>query len=180
MDNMQWATVVSIITTAVSVLVVQCKKMLYVRILLFLANSLLVLQYVLTDNLSASGVCIIAIGQVALVMILNSRGIRFPLPLTLVFMAAYITVTVISFEKLPDVLTGLAACIFALSVLQTKSELYRICSTLNCTTWLIFDIWSGTYSAVILHATILSINIFTIIRLDGKMWLEKIKAKAKK
>ena len=180
MDNVQLATAVSIVTTAISVIAMQCKKMAYVRALQFVANFLLVVQYAITDNLSASGVCIMAIGQVIVAIIFQRLKKPFPIPLVIFFMAAYITITVISFEKAPDILTGVAACLFALSVVQTKNENYRVCSTLNCTTWLIFDIWSGTYTAVILHATLFVIDVTTIIRLDGKMWLGKIRSHAKK
>lgn len=176
MTNGDIAIVMSIVTTACSVIAMQCKKMLYVRSLMLLINVLLVLQYAITDNISAAGVCITAIVQVIVSMLFQWKKKRFPISLMLVFMAAYITVTVISYEKAPDVLAALAACIFALAVVQTKNEHYRIASTLNCTTWLIFDLWSSTYSAAIFHSTLFVIDIVTIIRKDGSMWCEKIKA----
>ncbi len=177
MDNTQIAIIVSIITTGVSIVAMQCKKAFAVRCLQLLSNSLLVLQYIITDNISASGVCIAAIVHVLIAMYFQNRRLRFPIPLMLVFVSAYIAITVLSYEKPPDVLSGVAACLFALAVIQTKTEYYRILATLNCLTWLVFDIWSQTYSAVILHGALLVIDIFTIVRIDGAMWRAKLKSR---
>ena len=175
MTNVQLALIVSVVTTMISVIAMQCKKMTHVRALQLTSNSLLTLQYFLTDNVSAAGVCMIAILHVIITIILRHKGKRFPISLTVFFMVCYVAVNLISYEKAPDGLTAVAACIFALSVVQAKNEYYRICSTANCMTWLIFDLWSHTYTAVILHLTLFIIDIVTIIRIDGKMWIGRIK-----
>ena len=177
MDNTQIAIIVSIITTGVSIVAMQCRTAIAVRSMQLLSNSLLVLQYIITDNLSASGVCIAAIVHVITAMYFQNRKLRFPIPLMLAFVSVYVIITVFSYEKAPDILSGVAACLFAIAVIQTKTEYYRIMATLNCLTWLVFDIWSQTYSAVILHATLLVIDVFTIIRIDGAMWRAKLKSK---
>ncbi len=165
-----WANVISVFTTCVSVTAMQCKKMLHVRILQFLSNSLLVLEYAMTKNVSAAIVCAVAIVQIITVMCLNKKPGYVPIYVICAFMAVYVTVCIVFFEKAPDVLSGLAPCFFALGVVQKRSECYRLCATLNCMTWLAFDIWSNTYSAVIIHVTLLVIDIVTIIRLDRHVW----------
>ena len=179
-DTQFWATAVSICTTLCSITSMQLKNMIWVRILQFFANTLLVVQYIITDNISASGVCVLAVVQLVVLMFFQWRGKRFPVPLTLLFMAGYLTVMALSFEKAPDILPGVAACLFALAVVQSRSEFYRIIATVNCVTWLSFDIWSETYSALILHISLLTIDLFTILRLDGRMWLGKIKSRLSK
>ena len=174
MNNIQLALIVSIITTLLSVLAMQCKRMAQVRTIQFMANALLVLQYVLTDNISAAGVCITAIAHVIIAIIFQQKQKRFPKLLTAFFMLLYVIISLMNYEKAPDVLTGVAACCFALSVAASRNEYYRICSTTNCTVWLIFDLWSATYTAVILHLTLFIIDVFTIIRLDRKFWGEKL------
>lgn len=165
-----WATVISVFTTCVSVTAMQCKKMVYVRMLQFLSNSLLVLEYALTKNLSAAIVCAIAIVQVITVICLNKKPGYVPIYVVCAFICAYVAVCIVFFEKSVDILSGLAPCFFALGVVQRRSECYRICATLNCLTWLAFDLWSQTYSAVIIHVTLLIIDIITIIRLDRQVW----------
>ena len=165
-----WATVISIFATCVSVTAMQCKKMVYVRALQFLSNSLLVLEYAITKNVSASIVCAVAILQLITAITLNKKIGYVPTYVAFFFMALYAVVCIVFFEKAPDVLSGVAPCFFALGVVQKRSELYRLCATLNCTTWLIFDLWSETYSAVIIHVTLLLIDIVTIIRLDRRVW----------
>ena len=177
------ALVVSIITTGIAITAVQMKKVLYARFCQLASNSLLVLEYFITDNISASGVCAVAIIQVLTAFAFAKREGGYPKLLSVAFMLVYLTLTFFTIEKSADILSGVAACFFALAVIQRNMSVYRIFATSNCTTWLIFDIWSGTYTAVILHATLFTIDIITIIRKDRHFWrgiFEKIFRKKEK
>lgn len=169
-NNELLALVVSIITTGIAITAVQMKRVLYARFCQLASNSLLVLEYFITDNISASGVCAVAIIQVLTAFALSKREKGYPILLSVAFMAVYMTLTFFTLEKSADILSGIAACFFALAVVQKNMSVYRVFATSNCTTWLIFDIWSGTYTAVILHATLLTIDVITIIRRDRQFW----------
>ena len=173
------AYAVGILTTVVAVLSMQFKSMKIVLLLQIVANGLLGVQYAIRG--ADTGVWSLALGVVQIILsyVLNVKSIRFPRWLVLLFVAGYLIITVFTFKSFFDVLPFIALCIFSVSIIQEKSRICRILSVLNSITFLIYDVSTQSYSAIITHGTILLFLIVGILRLDLSEWRSILSKKSK-
>ena len=172
------AYAVGILTTAVAVLSMQFKSMRIVLLLQIVANGLLGLQYAIRG--ADTGVWSLSLGivQIILSYVLNVKSIRFPKWLVLLFITGYLIITVFTYKSIFDVLPFIALCIFSVSIIQEKSRICRILSVLNSITFLVYDVSTQSYSAIITHGTILLFLIVGILRLDLAEWKRILKNKS--
>ena len=172
------AYAVGILTTAVAVLSMQFKSMRLVLLLQIIANGLLGVQYAIRG--ADTGVWSLALGVVQIILsyIFNIKNARFPKWLVILFIGGYLVITVFTFKSIFDVLPFIALCIFSVSIIQEKSRICRILSVLNSITFLVYDVSTRSYSAVITHGTILLFLIIGILRLDLAEWKRILKNKS--
>ena len=172
------AYAVGILTTAVAVLSMQFKSMRIVLLLQIVANGLLGLQYAIRG--ADTGVWSLSLGVVQIILsyVLNVKSIRFPKWLVLLFITGYLIITVFTYKSIFDVLPFIALCIFSVSIIQEKSRICRILSVLNSITFLVYDVSTQSYSAIITHGTILLFLIVGILRLDLAEWKRILKNKS--
>ena len=161
--------IVSVFTTLFAVLGMQFKNMRYIIISQLLANGLLGLQYVLEDRLSASGIVMIAILQTVVSFVLIYRKKDFPVWLTVLFMLAFAAVSFLTYTSWQDLLPLAAVLFFAVAIVQKNSAICRLCSAINSTLWLIYDVMCAP-SAVLTHSVILAFIIFAILHQDRAQW----------
>ena len=173
------AYAVGILTTAVAVLSMQFKSMRLVLLLQIVANGLLGVQYAIRG--ADTGVWSLALGVVQIVLsyILNVKNILFPKWLVLLFITGYLVITVFTFKSFFDVLPFIALCIFSISIIQEKSRICRILAVFNSITFLAYDIFTQSYSAIITHGTIFLFLIVGILRLDLPEWRTILLKKSK-
>ena len=141
-----------------------------VLLLQIVANGLLGVQYAFRG--ADSGVWSLALGiaQIIFSYVLNAKGISFPKWLLLLFIGGYLMITVFTFKNIFDLLPFVALCIFSVSIIQEKSRICRLLSIFNSITFLIYDVSTQSYSAIITHGTILAFLIVGILRLDLPEW----------
>ncbi len=163
---------ISIITTILAIVALQGKKMTFILICQLLLNALVVLQFVISGNLSAAYICALAIVQVVILYPFQRKGRSFPFPLTACFMLGYFALSLLAYTALYDLLTGAAACMFALSVVQKSPAISRVFSFLNGALWVTFDVFATAYASLPVHITILVAAIVSVIRLDRGFWHE--------
>ena len=171
------ATVIGVITTAVAVLGMQFKNMKYILATQIVSNSLLVVQYLLQCTMSGSGVVILGIVQVTIGYVLGRMNKDFPLYLTVIFIIGHTVISIVSYSVPYDVLSLVAAWVFAISMVQKSSSVCRAMTLLNLSLWLVYDFGTGAYSAVLTHAVIIVLTAVAVIRLDreaGKCAVKKI------
>ena len=164
------AYAVGILTTAVAVLSMQFKSMRIVLLLQIVANGLLGLQYAIRGADSGVWSLVLGVVQIIVSYAFNVKGVRFPKWLLLIFISGYLAITVFTFKNIFDVLPFVALCIFSVSIIQEKSRICRLLSTFNSITFLIYDVSTQSYSAIITHGTILVFLIVGILRLDLFEW----------
>ena len=168
---------ISIITTLLAIVAMQGRNMGFILACQLFLNALIVLQYTITGNLSASYICALAVVQVVISFVFQKKGKPFPIYVTVVFMAGYLAISLLEYTALYDVLTGVAACMFALSVVQKHTALCRLCCLFNGIFWLAFDLFAASYGALPVHITVFTATLISIIRLDRGFWSEKIRRK---
>ena len=166
---------IGIFVLIATVLGMQFKSMRMIIIFQLLSNALLALQCIVGGTVSTGGVVILATVQTAVSFIFNYKKIPFPLWLTLSFMAGFVAITVIGFispsvTSSPfDLVTMVAVCFFALSIVQQRSWICRICLACNVSLWLIYDIFVLP-SAALNHAIILTSIFVSVLHNDREEW----------
>ncbi len=167
MENL--AYIIGIFTTVFAVASMQFKNMKYVLVCQLICNSLLTMQYVIEGRVSVSGVVVLAVIQTIVRFFFDKKRKPFPVWLTCVFIVLFTVVSVLMMESYYDLITCAAVWFFAICIVQKRSSVARICSFVNTTLWLIYDILCAP-SAIFTHAVILVFIAFGIIRLDREDW----------
>ena len=168
------ALIVSIFTTLFAVAGMQFRNMKHILVSQLLANSLLGVQYILEDQLSASGIVMVAILQTAISFVFSYKKKVFPIWLTLIFCVAFTGVSILSYQSLWDIRPLAAVWFFAWAVVQKNSAICRILSFCNTTLWLTYDIFNAP-SAILTHTVILAFIVIGIIRQDQAEWARTFK-----
>jgi hypothetical protein len=133
------------------------------------ANGLLLLQYILENRISASGIVLIAILQSLVSTVFSCRKKPFPVWLTVLFMLGYAAVSVFTYSTPFDIFPLLAVWCFALGVVQKASAVCRIFTVFNSILWLVYDILLAP-AAVLTHAIVLLFTVVGILRHDRDEW----------
>ena len=160
------AQILGIVMAVVSVVCVQFKNMRHILIGVIASNVLSALTYAFLGGLSGAGVCILAICQAVLVYVYGEKEKAFPALLNLGFIAGYIALSVISYKSIWDVLSAGAAVLYALAVVQKKASVYRILTMCNAIVWILYDVQTMAYTAIITHGILLIATWVAMIRLD--------------
>lgn len=169
--------IISVVTTLLAIVALQGKKMTFILIFQLILNALVVFQFYLSNNLSASYICALAIVQVIVLYPYQKRQKSFPVAVTVCFMVGYVALSLLAYTALYDLMTSAAACMFALSVVQKRPAVSRVFSLLNGTLWLVFDLLASAYTSLPVHITIFVAAVISIIRLDRGYWCEKFQRK---
>jgi len=171
----------SVLTTLVSVVALQGRNMIFILVFQLLSNLLVVLQFIISNNISAAGVCMLAVLQIVVIFLFQRKSRAFPVWLIIIFIVGYGVVSAFCYVSPYDLISLAAAVMFAISVVQTKPAMCRFFVFLNASLWIVFDILSSSYTAIPVHSAILLFNIISIIRLDLDFWREAfLRAKEKK
>ena len=172
------AFIIGIFTTVAAIFGMQCKTMRNVILGQLIANILLGLQYALEGAFSAAITVpfAIALSLISLLFSLKKRSV--PLLIVLLFLAIFTAIVIITYTGIYDLLALAALFFFVLSITRTKSYAARICTALNWTFWLIYDILCAP-SAILTHGVLLGFTVVGIIRLDRREWCAFFKKKAK-
>ena len=157
--------IIAIFTTIFTVAGMQFRNMKVILISQLIANSLLAAQCILGGTASAGAIVFLSIAQTVVSFVFNAYGKRFPVPLTVAFMAGFTAITIIYFTTPFDILTLVAAWFFAICIVQEHSYICRFCALANTCLWLIYDAF--VMPSGLINHTVVGILIFaTIIRLD--------------
>ena len=158
-----------------SILSMQVKKMQYVVILQSVANLLVVLQFAMRNELSASGVCAIGAVETLALFFINKKGARIPMWFTALFISLGLGVSVVmivinGFKGVTDVLPMIAVVVFNIAMVQKRSYVSRILMIFNSAIWLSLNIISFDLSLVISYSVLILMAAVGIVRLDRGEW----------
>lgn len=169
-DTNTIAYVLGFFTTIIAILSMQFKSMTIVLFLQIISNFMLAIQYIIQGAISGTGIVALAIMQTVVCYIFNLKKRKFPNSLSFIFVLGYLTITVVTYKTIFDVFSFLALLVFVLSITQSESRLCRAFSLFNTLFWMIYDLGTGSYSAIITHASIFVFLIIGVIRLDIPEW----------
>ena len=175
MDRFIIAQIIGFLVPAFGVVAVQCKNMKWNLFGQIMSNLFLALNLALLGGLSGAGVCITATLQTVTVFILNIKKIKFPTELSIIFAAAYTACSMASFNTFYDIIPCVAALLYAMSVIQTNSAVYRLYMLANALLWVVYDIRIGAYTTLITYAFIIPSILLGFIRHDIAEWKKILK-----
>lgn len=169
------AQIVGILIPVFAVLSLQCKNMRLLLALQIISNGLLMLNFALLDAWSGALTAILATVQTIIIFIFRVSNKKIPVFVIILFMASFITGTIITYTRPLDIIPCVAAFIFVFSIIQTKASVCRVYSLLNTILWIIYDIGSGAWTTIITHVLLLGSAIVGIMRHDiGKKRRNKV------
>lgn len=157
-----------IIACILSVISMLSKSITGALIFQMLANVTIAINFGFTNGFSGAIVCIIGSVQTLTMFIIRSKGKEPERWLLVLFLAAYIIASVVTFSYWFDILSAVAAITFAVAVMQKKPANYRIIMLINSCLWLVFDFCAESYGAIITHTVILISIIAGMIKNDIK------------
>ena len=168
--NFIMSQIIGIVTTVLAIISMPLKSMKPILILQLIVNLTTALSYLFADGFSGAWICIVAILQTLCCYVYNQKEKKFPLPLTVFFILAYIACSALNFKTLFDILPAAAAIAYALSILTTHPSVFRIYTLANCALWLAYDISTAAYTTALLHVILFICSLVSIIRLDQEDW----------
>ena len=147
----------------------------YIVIFQSLANVLVVVQYAMRGELSASGICALAAVETLILFFINKKGKRVPWLFTAGFITAGVTISVITivlngFQGIGDVIPLIAIFTFNFAMVQSRAHVSRIIMFVNTSLWLILNVVNFNTSLCISYIVLLTMTVVGIIRLDLGQW----------
>ena len=133
-----------------------------------LANIAIAINFAMLSGFSGSVVCIIGTIQTLVMFLMRRKDIEPKSWLLVAFLAAYIASSVFMYKAWYDILSAVAAVTFAVAVFQKKPSMYRSIMLVNSCLWIVFDLATNAYTAIITHGAILISIIVGMLGLDAK------------
>ena len=168
------------LSTVTALLCVQAKEAKMILLGQFICNLLSAACYGLLGSFSGAWVCILATIHTLLISLVNrnepikrQKRVRI---ISVLFSVAYILGTVWTYSNWPDVITGICALLFVMTISQEKAGQMRSVMILSMSLWIVFDIAVGAYTSVLTHGSTLVSLLIARLRLDRKTDSEAMKA----
>lgn len=161
--------IIGYVATAVTLVALQQKKIKTILIFAIVSNALAGLSNFLIGGVAGGGICMIAVVQTLISLYCNiKRDGKVPVPVTLFFIACYVTITAVTYKTPFDLLPGAAAIIYALAVIQKKSSNFRILMILNSVAWIIYELTLDPQNFALAATFLLQLisTLIGIVRLD--------------
>jgi hypothetical protein len=166
------AQLFGIFSTVAAILCVQASTAGGVLVGQILANGCSGISYGLLGSLSGAWVCVLAAVHSVLISFTRKydalRRKKWILLISVIFAAAYVVGSAVTYTRWPDAICCVWALLFVLTIAQEDASKMRNVMLVSMSLWVIFDISVGAYTNIITHAyTIVSI-LAAKVRLDRK------------
>ena len=148
------------------------ERMRRILFLIFLGNVLLAASYFAGgEGINAAASCCLGAVQSIVNYTFTSRGKRVPAWLLALYMVAFVILNlwVSGGISLPVVLVLIGCFTFIMCIAQSSGLWYRIWSISNALVYLVYDLVTASYGAVITHVVLLLFAVGALLFLDLKL-----------
>lgn len=166
------AQFMGIFSAVAAIMCVQARQAAFVLLGQFLANAFSGLSYGLLGSLSGAWICLLAAIHSVLISLANrkpdqqrNRMVRI---ISVFFSAAYLIGSVVTYTQWTDIISGICALLFVVTVSQKEAGNMRNVMLVSMSLWVIFDIAVGAYTNIITHASTIVSILTAKLRLDRK------------
>ena len=157
---------IGVLCVVLSMCIQQFKDIRYIQIGNVAINLLIALQYLLLNALSGAWVCVVAAVQSVVMFLLNRKENKLRNWINLLFCVIYIAGTWAVYTGIKDLFSCAGALFFALAITQKSSGKYRLFGAGNAAVWIVYNIYTMAYVALINQLLKLGSIIVAVIRLD--------------
>ena len=144
------------------------KDMKVILLLVFSANVLIASSYLITGAYNGAVSCFIGGAQTIINFFYDRKNKPLPVWLICIYAAAFIGVNLLVFTQWTDLMAMIASLSFILCIGQKNGAKYRLCTALNSSLWLTYDLISGSYGPMVTHGILFGSVIFGILVHDLK------------
>lgn len=169
--------ILGVFVLLVSIASLNCKSMSLLVIFQCAANVFVVCQYAIRGEISSSGVCAVGAVETLIIYLLSRKGKKLPVCLTVVFTAIALAFPVASvlmenreFNFVSDLFPMIAAVLFNIAMVQSRSSVSRVLMFMNAFLWLLLNIVNPSVSLIITYVVLEVFNVVGIVRLDRADW----------
>lgn len=146
-------------------------KMKRILALLFLGNVFVGVGY-LFEGAGINGAASCFLGAAQSVVSYCFRSKNKPIPKWVILLYA-LSFVVLNFAVAgtvtgPVLLAIVATLAFVMGIIQSKGAIYRFWTLMNMLLWGVYDIWTGTYSALVTHVILFVFTVIGMIVHDTK------------
>ena len=134
-----------------------------ILLFVFSANILVATSYLLTGESNGAVSCFIGGAQTIINYFFDRKNKSLPIWLIVIYALAFILMNMLVFEVLEDLVAMLASLSFILCIGQKNGMKYRLCTALNSSLWITYDLISRAYGPLLTHGILFGTVIFGII-----------------
>ena len=147
---------------------VKGKDMKLILLFVFSANVLVATSYLLTGAYNGAVSCFIGGAQTIINFFYDRKNKPLPVWLICIYAAAFIVMNLLVFAQWADLVAMLASLSFILCIGQKNGARYRLCTALNSSLWITYDLISASYGPLVTHGILFGSVIFGILVHDLK------------
>ena len=129
-------------------------------------NLVVGLNYLLLGGYSSAGLAVVSVAHAVVSYMLNKQNKKFPLYLTFIFIAVYVSWTMVSYQSWLDLLPVSCSVLYSIAIIQSQASGYRLVKLANSLIWIVYDVMIAAYSTTITHSFLLVAGIIAIVKLD--------------
>ena len=164
-----------VLTTIIAACMVQFKSVKLILLGQLSTNLLTAISYILLGGLSGGGICLIAIVQSSVMFFYAQKNKKPQWWVLGVFIAAYVSCSVIYYKSPIDIFPAISAVCFAVSITMPTPFLARMWFVFNPISWVVYDIKTRAYGNLLIHAVVFVSTVIALIRVDDIFKLKKRK-----
>ena len=139
-----------------------------ILILVFLGNALVAISYIFTKSWSGAVSCGLGAVQTIINFFFESKNKAIPKWLVGIYALSFVAANLAVFGGLHTVVAIIATLFFVLSIVQKNGAKYRLWTVANVLGWILYDIATFAYGAMITHLVQLGITFVGIFINDRK------------
>ena len=139
------------------------KDMKLILLCVFSANALVGASYLVTGASNGAVTCFVGAAQAIINYFFDRKNKSLPIWLIAIYAVAFIVMNILVFEVLEDLVAMLASLSFILCIGQKNGMKYRLCTALNSSLWITYDLISRAYGPLLTHGILFGTVIFGII-----------------
>ncbi len=150
---------------AITASLIKGRRIKTILLLVLLSNSLIAAGYLLAGTgINGAASCLLACTQALINCFFEAKSRPLPKLLIGAYLLSFIIINIAVGGLNAGTLIAILACAaFVASISQKSGRNYRICVMANCILWLVYDIITGSYSAIVTHATLLAVSMVGFI-----------------
>ena len=142
------------------------KNMKLILLFVFLANVFVATSYFLTGAYNGAVSCGIGGAQTIINYFFDRKNKKLPIWLIVLYVAAFTAVNLMVFTQLVDLVALVASVSFVLCIGQKNGAKYRLCTALNASLWITYDLLSQSYGPLLTHSILLLTVLAGIVIYD--------------